>query len=111
MWMMLQQDEPGDYVLATGETHSGKELVQIAFDQVGLNWEEHVVIDPQFFRPAEVDLLIGEPTKAREQLGWKPEVGFEELVRIMVDADLAALRSQTWSPSAPGPATPSRRSR
>jgi GDPmannose 4,6-dehydratase len=94
MWMMLQQDEPGDYVLATGETHSGRELVQIAFDHVGLNWEEHVVIDPQFFRPAEVDLLIGEPTKAREELGWKPEVGFEELVRLMVDADLSALRSQ-----------------
>ncbi|HVA73412.1 MAG TPA: GDP-mannose 4,6-dehydratase [Acidimicrobiales bacterium] len=91
MWMMLQQDEPGDYVLATGETHSGRELVQIAFDQVGLNWEDHVVIDQQFFRPAEVDLLIGNPAKAREQLGWKPEVGFEELVRMMVDADLAAL--------------------
>lgn len=92
MWMMLQQDEPGDYVLATGETHSGRELVQIAFDQVGLNWEDHVIIDQQFFRPAEVDLLIGNPTKAREQLGWKPEVGFEELVRMMVDADLAALQ-------------------
>ena len=91
MWMMLQQDEPDDYVLATGETHSGRELVQIAFDQVGLNWEDHVVIDQQFFRPAEVDLLIGNPSKAREQLGWKPEVGFEELVRMMVDADLAAL--------------------
>ena len=91
MWMMLQQDEPDDYVLATGETHSGRELVEIAFDQVGLNWEDHVVIDQQYFRPAEVDLLIGNPTKAREQLGWKPEVGFEELVRMMVDADLAAL--------------------
>ena len=94
MWMMLQQDEPGDFVLATGETHSGKELVEIAFDHVGLHWEDHVVIDQQFFRPAEVDLLIGDPSKAREHLGWKPEVGFEELVRLMVDADLAALNQQ-----------------
>ena len=95
MWTMLQQDEPDDYVLATGETHSGRELVEIAFDQVGLNWEDHVVIDQQFFRPAEVDLLIGEPTKAREKLGWKPEVGFEDLVRLMVDADLAALKASS----------------
>jgi GDPmannose 4,6-dehydratase len=94
MWMMLQQDEPGDYVIATGETHPVRELCQIAFDQVGLNWEDHVVVDDQFFRPAEVDLLIGDPTKARERLGWKPEVGFEELVRMMVDADLAALSGQ-----------------
>jgi GDPmannose 4,6-dehydratase len=91
MWLMLQQDEPGDYVIATGETHPVRELCQIAFDQVGLNWEDHVVIDDQFFRPAEVDLLIGDPSKAREQLGWKPEVGFEALIRMMVDADLAAL--------------------
>ena len=87
MWLMLQQDEPGDYVIATGETHSVRELCQIAFDQVGLDWEDHVVVDEQFFRPAEVDLLIGDPTKARDKLGWKPEVGFEELVRMMVDAD------------------------
>jgi GDPmannose 4,6-dehydratase len=91
MWLMLQQDEPGDYVVATGETHPVRELCQIAFDQVGLNWEDHVVVDEQFLRPAEVDLLIGDPTKARARLGWKPEVGFEELVRMMVDADLAAL--------------------
>ena len=91
MWLMLQQDEPADYVVATGETHPVRELCQIAFDQVGLDWEKHVEIDPQFFRPAEVDLLIGDPTKAREQLGWKPEVGFEELVRMMVDADVTAL--------------------
>jgi GDPmannose 4,6-dehydratase len=91
MWLMLQQDEPGDYVIATGETHSVRELCQIAFDQVGLKWEDHVVVDQQFFRPAEVDLLIGEPSKAREKLGWKPEMGFEELVRSMVDADLTAL--------------------
>jgi GDPmannose 4,6-dehydratase len=92
MWLMLQQDEPGDYVVATGETHPVRELCRIAFDQVGLAWEDHVEIDPQFMRPAEVDLLIGDPSKARESLGWKPQVGFEELVRMMVDADLAALR-------------------
>jgi GDPmannose 4,6-dehydratase len=91
MWLMLQQDEPGDYVIATGETHPVRELCQIAFDQVGLNWEDHVVVDQQFFRPAEVDLLIGDPSKAREKLGWKPEIGFEDLVRGMVDADVTAL--------------------
>ncbi|HEX4863140.1 MAG TPA: GDP-mannose 4,6-dehydratase [Acidimicrobiales bacterium] len=91
MWLMLQQEQPGDYVVATGETHPVRELCQIAFDQVGLNWEDHVVVDEQFLRPAEVDLLIGDPSKARAKLGWKPEVGFEELVRMMVDADLAAL--------------------
>jgi GDPmannose 4,6-dehydratase len=91
MWLMLQQDEPGDYVVATGETHPVRELCQIAFDQVGLKWEDHVVVDDQFLRPAEVDLLIGDPSKARTALGWKPEVGFEELIRMMVDADLAAL--------------------
>ncbi len=91
MWMMLQQDEPGDYVVATGETHSVREFCQIAFAHVGLDWEEHVVVDERFLRPAEVDLLIGEPTKARHVLGWKPEVSFEDLVRMMVDADLAAL--------------------
>jgi GDPmannose 4,6-dehydratase len=91
MWLMLQQDEPGDYVIATGETHAVRELCQIAFDHVGLNWEEHVVVDEQFFRPAEVDLLIGDSSKSRAGLGWKPEVGFEELIRMMVEADLAAL--------------------
>jgi GDPmannose 4,6-dehydratase len=92
MWLMLQQDEPGDYVVATGETHPVRELCQIAFDQVGLNWEDHVEIDPQFMRPAEVDLLIGDPAKAREKLGWKPQVGFDELIRMMVDSDLEALK-------------------
>ena len=93
MWLMLQQDQPDDYVVATGETHSVRELCEIAFDQVGLKWDDHVVIDERFFRPAEVDLLIGDPSKAREKLGWKPQVGFEELVRMMVDADLKALSS------------------
>jgi GDPmannose 4,6-dehydratase len=91
MWLMLQQDEPGDYVIATGETHPVRELCRIAFDQVGLNWEDHVVVDQQFFRPAEVDLLVGDASKARQTLAWKPDVGFEELVRTMVDADLVAL--------------------
>jgi len=91
MWLMLQQDQPGDYVVATGQTHSVRELCEIAFGHVGLDWEDHVVIDPRFLRPAEVDLLIGDPTLAHQKLGWKPEVGFEELVKMMVDADLAAL--------------------
>jgi GDPmannose 4,6-dehydratase len=91
MWLMLQQEDPGDYVIATGETHAVRDLCEIAFDQVGLQWEDHVVVDQQFFRPAEVDLLIGDPSTARQKLGWKPEIGFEELVRSMVDADLAAL--------------------
>jgi GDPmannose 4,6-dehydratase len=91
MWLMLQQETPGDYVISTGETHPVRELCQIAFDQAGLNWEDHVEIDEQFFRPAEVDLLIGDAKRASEVLGWKPEVGFEELIRMMVDADLKAL--------------------
>jgi GDPmannose 4,6-dehydratase len=88
MWLMLQQDQPDDYVIATGETHSVRELVEVAFDCVGLDWKQFVVTDPSFIRPAEVDLLIGDPSKAWRQLGWKPEVGFEELVRRMVFADI-----------------------
>jgi GDPmannose 4,6-dehydratase len=91
MWMMLQQDSPDDYVIATGETHSVRELCELAFGHVGLNYEDHVVIDERFFRPAEVDLLVGDPSKAREQLGWKPRTSFAELVRMMVDADLDLL--------------------
>jgi GDPmannose 4,6-dehydratase len=93
MWLMLRQDNPDDYVIATGETHSVRELCQVAFGHLGLDWESHVVVDDQFFRPAEVDLLIGDPEKARKVLDWKPEVGFEDLVCMMVDADLAALSS------------------
>jgi GDPmannose 4,6-dehydratase len=93
MWLMLQQDEPTDYVIATGETHPVRELCRIAFDQVGLAWEDHVVVDPQFLRPAEVDLLIGDPKKATEKLGWKAETGFEDLIRMMVDADLGAIKA------------------
>jgi len=98
MWLMLQQDEADDYVVGTGETHSVEEFVRIAFDQVGLDWHQHVVVDPQFYRPAEVDLLLADPTKAHEVLGWHREVSFEQLVRKMVDSDVAAL-----SRTLPGP--------
>ncbi|MEL6890430.1 MAG: GDP-mannose 4,6-dehydratase [Actinomycetota bacterium] len=91
MWMMLQQDEPGDYVLATGETHSIEEFVELAFAEVGIDdWRGYVRQDPKFFRPAEVDLLIGDATKARERLGWHPEVDFPGLVKMMVAHDLTA---------------------
>jgi len=90
MWLMLQQDEPDDYVLATGETHSIEEFLTLAFSEVGLDdWHNYVRQDPRFFRPAEVDLLIGDPTKAREKLGWVPEVDFKSLVSMMVQNDLA----------------------
>lgn len=92
MWMMLQQDQPDDYVVATGETHTVRELCQVAFERAGLDWRDHVVVDQRFFRPAEVDLLIGDASKAQERLGWKPEVNFVTLVQMMVDADMAALQ-------------------
>ncbi len=88
MWLMLQQDTPEDYVIATGVTHSVRDLVRVAFEHVGLNYEDYVKVDPAFIRPAEVDLLIGDPSKAKKQLGWEPEVTFEGLVAMMVDADL-----------------------
>jgi GDPmannose 4,6-dehydratase len=91
MWLMLQQTRPDDFVVSTGETHTVEEFVSLAFGHVGLDWRQHVVVDPQFYRPAEVDLLLGDPTKARRQLGWRPVVSFQELVVMMVDADLAAL--------------------
>ncbi|MDX6256137.1 MAG: GDPmannose 4,6-dehydratase [Frankiales bacterium] len=91
MWLMLQQGQPDDYVIATGETHSIRELLEVAFARVGIDdWEKRVVQDPRFFRPAEVDLLIGSPAKAKSELGWEPKVGFTELVQMMVDADTAA---------------------
>jgi len=93
MWLMLQQDSPDDYVVGTGETHSVRELCQVAFDHVGLDWEKHVVADRQFYRPAEVDLLVSDPSKARQNLGWEPGVSFEGLVRMMVDADLKLLQA------------------
>lgn len=93
MWLMLQQDQPDDYVVATGETHSVQELVETAFSYVNLNWREFVVQDPRFMRPAEVDLLVGDPSKAGHVLGWEPKVTFTELVHMMVDADLELLKS------------------
>jgi GDPmannose 4,6-dehydratase len=94
MWLMLQQPEPDDYVIATGETHSVREFCQIAFAHVGLDWEGHVVLDDRFVRPAEVDLLIGDPSKAREKLGWSPTVSFPEMVRRMVDNDIRLLKEE-----------------
>jgi GDPmannose 4,6-dehydratase len=88
MWLMLQQERPDDYVVATGETHSVREFLQEAFAYAGLDWQDHVVVDAKYFRPAEVDLLLGDPTKARTALGWVPRVTFKELVRLMVDADM-----------------------
>jgi GDPmannose 4,6-dehydratase len=96
MWLMLQHDQPDDYVVATGETHSVREFCQEAFGYVGLDWEKYVVVDPRFYRPAEVDLLVGDASKAGRILGWEPSVTFKELVRIMVDADLEQLQ-QTGS--------------
>jgi GDPmannose 4,6-dehydratase len=91
MWLMLQADAPDDYVIATGEMHSVRECVELAFDQAGLDWTKYVKHDPAFERPAEVDQLLGDSSKARAELGWTPQVSFEELVRMMVDADLARL--------------------
>ena len=94
MWLMLQQPEPDDYVVATEETHSIRELCQEAFGYVGLDWEEYVAQDPRYMRPAEVDLLVGDAAKARRVLGWEPEVDFRELVRMMVDSDLELVKEE-----------------
>jgi GDPmannose 4,6-dehydratase len=94
MWLMLQQDEPDDYVIATGETHSVREFLEEAFGYAGLDYEDHVEIDPRYFRPAEVDLLLGDPTKAKEKLGWESRVTFKELVKLMVDSDMDEVRTQ-----------------
>jgi GDPmannose 4,6-dehydratase len=92
MWLMLQQDEPGDFVVSTGQTHAVRELCRLAFEVVGLDWEEHVVIDERFLRPAEVDLLVGDPSKAHEILDWQPEVDFPGLIEMMVKADMDLVR-------------------
>ena len=92
MWLMLQQDEPDDFVIATGKTHSVERLLEVAFGHVGLNWRDYAVQDEAFMRPAEVDLLVGDPAKARRILGWQPEVSFEALIGMMVEADLKKLR-------------------
>jgi GDPmannose 4,6-dehydratase len=94
MWLMLQRDEPDDFVVATGQTHSVRELCEIAFSHLGLDWQEHVVVDDKFLRPAEVDLLVGDATRARTELKWEPTVGFSGLVAMMVDADVELLRAQ-----------------
>lgn len=94
MWLMLQQDKPDDYVIATGETHSVKEFVEEAFSHLGLDWKKHVEVDTKYFRPTEVDLLLGDSTKAQKKLGWKNKVGFKELVKMMVDADVTDLKAK-----------------
>jgi GDPmannose 4,6-dehydratase len=93
MWLMLQQEQPDDYVIATGETHSVREFLEAAFGHVGLDWQKFVVHDPRYLRPAEVDLLVGDASKARRQLGWQPKTTFNELVRLMVEADMALLKA------------------
>ncbi|MCC7206154.1 MAG: GDP-mannose 4,6-dehydratase, partial [Anaerolineae bacterium] len=93
MWMMLQQDQPDDFVVATGQTHTVQKLVELAFGHLGLDWRKYVVQDPAYMRPAEVDLLVGDPSKAKRILGWEPEVDFDTLVRMMVDADVRLLES------------------
>ncbi|WP_123041917.1 GDP-mannose 4,6-dehydratase [Cohnella candidum] len=92
MWLMLQQETPDDYVISTGETRTVRELLRVAFNHVGLDYEDHVVIDPKFFRPAEVDLLLGDCTKAKSQLDWRPEVSFEQMIGMMVDSDLQLVK-------------------
>ena len=98
MWLMVQQDEPEDYVISTDEAHSVNELVEIAFDHAGLNWKDYVVVDPKFVRPAEVDLLLGDSAKARNKLKWQPKVKFEELIRMMVDYDIERYKVSEYSP-------------
>jgi len=97
MWLMLQQEQPDDYVVATGESHSVQELVELAFSHVGLDWREYVIVDPELKRPAEVDLLMGDASKAHRVLGWSPKVRFPELVRMMVDSDLEHWRTVAGS--------------
>ncbi len=94
MWLMLQKEEPDDFVIATGESHTVREFVEQAFDRAGLDWERHVEIDPRYFRPAEVDFLCGDPSKASEQLGWKAQTSFEDLVALMVDGDIRLLQDE-----------------
>lgn len=98
MWLMLQQEQPDDYVVATGETHSVREFLELAFGHVGLNWQDYVEFDPRYLRPTEVDLLLGDPTKAKTVLGWQPSVTFPELVALMVEADLHAVGIQGTTP-------------
>ena len=100
MWLMLQEDAPNDFVIATGETHSVREFLEVAFSYVDLDWQRHVEISQRYFRPAEVDLMMGDASKAKRLLGWQPTIGFEALVRLMVDADTRALQQQQRQPEA-----------
>jgi GDPmannose 4,6-dehydratase len=95
MWLMLQQPEPDDYVIATGETHSVREFLELSFSHVGLDWQKHVEVDPKFYRPAEVNQLVGKAEKARKKLNWSPRTKFADLVRLMVDADIELLKKQS----------------
>jgi len=103
MWLMLQQDKPDDYVIATGETHSVREFCEAAFAHAGLDWQKYVEIDQRYFRPAEVDVLVGNAAKAKKQLGWEPRTKFKDLVRLMVDADIEMLGDQLKGKVKPGP--------
>jgi GDPmannose 4,6-dehydratase len=94
MWLMLQQDDADDYVVGTGETHSVRELCEVAFGHLDMDWERYVVVDPKFYRPADVELLVSDPSKARTKLGWQPEVDFRRLIQVMVDADIRLLREE-----------------
>jgi len=94
MWLMLQQEKPEDYVIATGESHSVKEFLEEAFSYLGLDWKDYVEVDPRYFRPTEVEYLLGDPSKARTKLGWKPKVGFKNLVHMMIDNDMAELKKE-----------------
>jgi GDPmannose 4,6-dehydratase len=94
MWLMMQMGTPSDYVIGTGETHSVRELCELAFDYVGLDYRDYVVQDQRFYRPAEVDSLVADPSKANQELGWKPKIGFENLIQMMVDADLKRLAQE-----------------
>jgi GDPmannose 4,6-dehydratase len=94
MWLMLQQDRPDDYVVATGETHSVREFCELTFERLGLDWQKYVEVDSRYFRPTEVDLLLGDASKARKALGWSPHVAFKELVAMMVDGDWARAKKE-----------------
>ncbi|HYQ17177.1 MAG TPA: GDP-mannose 4,6-dehydratase, partial [Polyangiaceae bacterium] len=104
MWLMLQQEQADDYVLATGETYSVKEFLEEAFSYLDLEWRKYVEVDPRYFRPAEVDLLLGDATKAKQKLGWTPKVGFKELVRMMIDADMELVRQEIYGRGSTRPA-------
>jgi GDPmannose 4,6-dehydratase len=105
MWLMLQQDEPDDYVLATGETHSVRELLEVAFSALELDWKKYVEVDPRYFRPAEVDLLLGDAQKALKKLGWRPRVGFQELIKMMVEADVQLVKTRIYGAGATRPSS------